>query len=235
MATGVIVCALLDCAVLVCAGIGLLAGPLLAALIVCAPKGRAAVHWSVVYGAGASVRSRVVASVAACLALTPLGLLPTVVVPVAVVVVLAGVVLAAIDIRLHRLPDLVVLPAVALTVVVGVASAIGYDAIDRLLPMLLTGAGLFGGCYLIALAAPSAFGFGDVKLAALIGLAIGQIAPSLLLVWGVLLAPAAVVSIIAERLVVRDRPARGLKTQVAFGPVMLGAVWLLYLLVALRA
>lgn len=222
MATGVIVCA----------AIGLLCGPSLAALITRAPAGRAAVGWSVGYGAGASVTARVGASALACVALGPLGLLPRALVPVAVVVVLAGVVLVAIDIRLHRLPDVVVLPAVALTVVAGVGSALAYGG-GRLLPMLLTGAGLFVLCYLLALVAPSALGFGDVKLAALVGLAVGQIAPSLLLVWGVLLAPAAVVSVIAERLVVRGRPTSGLKTQVAFGPVMLGAVWLLYLLVAL--
>lgn len=223
MATGVIVCV----------AIGALCGPVLAGLISQAPHGRVAVRWSTAYGAGASPATRWWASLGSCIALGPLGLLPRALIPVAIVVVLAGVVLVAIDVRLHRLPDVVVLPAIVLAIAAGVVSALGYDDGGRLLPMLLTGAGLFVVFYLLALVAPSALGFGDVKLAALTGLAVGQIAPSLLLVWGVLLAPAAVVSIIAERLVFRDRPARGLKTQVAFGPVMLGALWLLYLLVAM--
>ncbi len=219
--------------VVACVVVGVVCGPLLAALIVRAPAGWAALDRSVGYGAGASIAARVAASVAACVALAPLGLLPRLLIPGAVVVVLAGVVLVAIDLRLHRLPDAVVLPAIALTIAVGVVSALGYGDASRLLPMFLTGAGLIAVFYLLALVAPSALGFGDVKLAALIGLAVGQIAPSLLLVWGVLLAPAAVVSIIAERLAAPDRPTRGWKRQVAFGPVMLGALWLLYLLVAM--
>jgi len=137
-----------------------------------------------------------------------------------------------IDVRLHRLPDVIVLPAFGATILAGVLSALWSGSPGRIVAMLLGALGLFAVFYLLAMIAPSALGFGDVKLAGLVGSAVGYAAPSLLLAWAVLLAPAAVVSIVVERLVVPDRRTGEWRSHVAFGPVMLGAVWLLYLLIA---
>lgn len=218
--------------VVICGAVGLLAGPLLAALIAAAPHGQGAIGWPVVYGAGATMPARRRTALAACLVLIPLGLLPPSTIGVAVLVVLTAIVLTVIDLRLHRLPDIVVLPALAAVLVTAVVTGLAEARFDRLIPMLLTGAGLFVTFYVLALTAPSALGFGDVKLAALVGLALGHLAPNLTLIWCALLAPAALVSILAERKIAPYKPAEGWKTQLAFGPVMLGALWLLYVVLA---
>jgi len=87
----------------------------------------------------------------------------------------ALLVLSAIDIEHHRLPDNVVFPALGITtaLIIGVSTVLEGPA--RALPALV-GAGV----YFLLLAVPwfiypKGLGFGDVKLAALLGLHIGWI------------------------------------------------------------
>jgi leader peptidase (prepilin peptidase)/N-methyltransferase len=124
-----------------------------------------------------------------------------------------GVVLALVDVAVHRLPDRLTLPAypvlVALLGVAGDWAALGRAVLGCL---------ALGGVYLVlGLARPGGMGMGDVKLAGVLGLALGWLGWPELVVGGalafVLLAGTSVVLLIARRITVRDA--------LAFGPFML--------------
>lgn len=81
--------------------------------------------------------------------------------------------LSAIDAVEYRLPDVIVLPSTA----VGAFAIVIVSAIegttDRIVPALLGAAVAFGVLLVAHLISPRGMGFGDVKLAALLGLAVG--------------------------------------------------------------
>ncbi|GAA0273919.1 A24 family peptidase [Cryptosporangium japonicum] len=85
-----------------------------------------------------------------------------------------GLVLAAVDVRAHRLPDALVLPAypvlAALLAAGGLLGATGTAALVR---AAAAGAVAFGVLYLLAVVVPAGFGYGDVKLTGLLGAALG--------------------------------------------------------------
>ncbi len=112
------------------------------------------------------------------------------------VLIVAVVALSVIDMYVYRLPDRLVFPSLALSAVTVVIAAFGIDrpsAIGR----AAAGMGLYFGILLVAhLISPKGMGFGDVKLAALLGLHLGWTAGSRylgwspvfrLVVWGLLL------------------------------------------------
>jgi leader peptidase (prepilin peptidase) / N-methyltransferase len=84
-----------------------------------------------------------------------------------------GVALALIDFDLRRLPDSVILPSYIVTVVLlmpaGAASADWHSALRALAGMVA----LLALYFALALAYPNGLGFGDVKLAGLVGLYLG--------------------------------------------------------------
>ena len=133
-----------------------------------------------------------------------------------------SVALVLIDIDVKRLPNAIVLPAYAVgavllgtaAVVVGDNAAIGRAAIGAL---------ALGGLYLVlAIAVPGGMGFGDVKLAGVLGLFLGWLGWAPLVVGGIaayLLGGAFGVALILSR-----RAGRG--TAVPFGPWMLAGAWL---------
>ncbi|WP_425578007.1 prepilin peptidase [Streptomyces glaucus] len=85
----------------------------------------------------------------------------------------AAVLLALVDRRVHRLPDVLTLPlAAALAVLLALASALPAAA-GSWPRSLLGGLALAGGYFLLFLVNPSGMGFGDVKLALSLGLALG--------------------------------------------------------------
>lgn len=102
------------------------------------------------------------------------------------------VTVSAIDIERYRLPDVIVLPALVVsTTLVIVVSAV-HD--DPLAPRYaLTGAAVYFGSLLVAhLIYPRGMGFGDVKLAALMGLYVGWLAAGygaavVLVLWAMLI------------------------------------------------
>jgi len=94
---------------------------------------------------------------------------------VVVVVLVVSVPLAAIDFNSHRLPDVLVLPTLALVVVwVIVATAVSGDpAGDILAPLAGCIAAMSGPLLLAHLINPAGLGFGDVKFSVLWAIAVG--------------------------------------------------------------
>ncbi|WP_263118061.1 A24 family peptidase [Cellulomonas sp. RIT-PI-Y] len=93
--------------------------------------------------------------------------------PALLFLVAVSIALALIDLDVHRLPDVIVLPAVGVgLLLLALASWSPGDASDwgALVRAVLGGLALFT-CYLVlALIHPGGMGFGDVKLAGLLGL-----------------------------------------------------------------
>jgi len=83
-----------------------------------------------------------------------------------------AVALALIDLDVHRLPDAIVLPSYpVLVVLLGGASALEGEW-DAALRAAVGGVALFVAYYALAVAKPGGMGFGDVKLAGVLGMAL---------------------------------------------------------------
>jgi leader peptidase (prepilin peptidase)/N-methyltransferase len=128
-----------------------------------------------------------------------------------------GVALAAIDVAVHRLPDRLTLPAIPLLIaLLGAAAVIGHEG-GALLRALLGGLALAGSFLLLALVRPGELGGGDVKLAALAGLALGWLG------WPTLIAGAALGFVLAgvAGLALLALRRATLRSQISFGPYLL--------------
>ncbi|MGY1746034.1 prepilin peptidase [Blastococcus sp. SYSU D00695] len=133
----------------------------------------------------------------------------------------AGLVLAAVDLAVHRLPDRVLLPAVAACLTALVLDAAATGSWAGLLRAVLAAAVAFVLAAAARLASPAGLGFGDVKLLGLIGLLLGWAG------WGVLLAGVllGLIAGAAASLVLVAARRAGWRTPVPFGPpLMAGAV-----------
>jgi leader peptidase (prepilin peptidase)/N-methyltransferase len=137
-----------------------------------------------------------------------------------------GVALAAIDLDVRRLPDVLVLPAYPVLAVLLAGAAAARDDWGSLARAGLGGLVLFGFFFALAMLYPAGMGFGDVKLAGVIGMLLGYLS------WGALLAGAfagfflgAVVGVVAMAV-----GSAGRKTALPFGPFMvigaLAALWI---------
>jgi leader peptidase (prepilin peptidase) / N-methyltransferase len=135
---------------------------------------------------------------------------------VLLIVAFTGVLLAAVDLAVLRLPDVLVLPTAG--AVLALLAAAGLVTGDPTPVMrALAGAATLGTAYgLLALLPGSALGFGDVKLAAVLGAPLGWLGwPALLLggVLPVLLGGVAALALLATGQIRRDTP-------VPFGPAL---------------
>ncbi len=156
--------------------------------------------WPAVTGSGA----------AAALVAATLGPVPEL--PVLLVAVVLGVLLAAVDVRCLRLPD----PLVAALGLLVLPLGLGH------LAAAAGGAAMLGGSYLLLfVASGGAVGFGDVKLAAVLGFALGPLGwPAVL---AGLVAPHLINGPIAAFLLLTRRAGR--TTALPLGPALLaGAV-----------
>ena len=132
---------------------------------------------------------------------------------------------SVIDVELFRLPDLIVLPSIVISLVWVVLVSV-FDDNPSSIRFALAGAGLyFGFLFLAHLIYPRGMGFGDVKLAAVMGLYIGWLGTTYaaaigLVLWGMLIGFVAGSIIGMVLLAVRRR-----SKQIPFGPFLaLGAV-----------
>ncbi|MCB7137583.1 prepilin peptidase [Cellulosimicrobium marinum] len=136
--------------------------------------------------------------------------------PALALVAAAGVLLAVVDARTHRLPDAILLPAwAACAVLLGCATLATGDT-DALVRATCGAAAGFTSYALLRLAHPPGLGFGDVKLAGLLGTALAWLGWSELVVG--LVAPFVLGGFWAVALLALRRATRS--TAVPFGPFM---------------
>lgn len=133
------------------------------------------------------------------------------------VVAVIGVLLAAIDVACRRLPDpLVATAGLAALVLLNAATLARGDA-AALLRALAGSAALGAAYFLLALLPGAHLGFGDVKLAAVLGLLLGWLG------WGAVLLGALLPHLISGPVALALLLARraGRKTELPFGPALL--------------
>lgn len=142
--------------------------------------------------------------------------------PAYLYLVAIGVALAFIDFDTKRLPDKLTLPSYAVLGVLLAAPAALDPAWDAYLRAWLGALALFGFYFVLAIAYPAGMGFGDVKLAGVLGLALGWLGWGVLVVGGflgfVLGGLAGVVILLSGR--------GGRKTAIPFGPFMIAGALL---------
>ncbi|MFF1614548.1 prepilin peptidase [Amycolatopsis sp. NPDC058278] len=130
-----------------------------------------------------------------------------------------GIALALIDVDCRRLPNAIVLPSYPVLIVLLTASAWWRGDWWSLARAGIGGAALFGFYLLLALAYPAGMGFGDVRLAGLLGGILAYLSwPALLIgaFGGFLLGAVAGVVVLATG-------KGGRKTALPFGPFMIAA------------
>ena len=145
---------------------------------------------------------------------------PDPVLPAYLYLAAVGVALALIDIDVRRLPDALTLPSyVVVAALLGLGALLGSPS-GELVRALFGGAAMYAVYLALCLARPGGMGFGDVKLAGVLGMATGWLGWE---VWGVALFAGFLfgglwgVSVIAR--------GRGTRTSaVPFGPFMLVGV-----------
>jgi leader peptidase (prepilin peptidase) / N-methyltransferase len=131
----------------------------------------------------------------------------------------AGVALAMIDVDVKRLPDTIVLPSYAVVAVLLTIAAIGADDSWALARAAMGAAAMFAFYFAIVFACPAGMGFGDVKLAGVLGALMGYLSWSAVVVatFGAFLLGA----IVGVALIVTSRGGR--RTAIPFGPFMIAA------------
>lgn len=133
----------------------------------------------------------------------------------------ASIVLAVIDIRTKRLPDQIVFPTfVVLLVLFAAAAAIAGD-LSSILRAILGAAAMLLLYLAISLLSGGGMGFGDVKLAAVLGLATAWIGWDALVIGTI--AAFVLGGLFAIVILVLRRAGRG--STVPFGPWMLVGAW----------
>jgi leader peptidase (prepilin peptidase)/N-methyltransferase len=133
-----------------------------------------------------------------------------------------SVALTAIDLDIHKLPNSIVLPSyIVIGLLLVVASAI-YGDFSQLWRAAIGGAALFAAYFVMALVYPGGMGFGDVKLAGVIGMLLGFLG------WGTLIVGAfsafLLGGIFGVALLIGRKADR--KSGIPFGPWMLAGAWL---------
>jgi leader peptidase (prepilin peptidase)/N-methyltransferase len=147
---------------------------------------------------------------------------------------LAGtlVTVSAVDIDCFRLPDRIVLPSLAISIVLILVASVVEGHAARWL-YAVSGAAIYFGILLVFhLISPRGMGFGDVKLAAVMGLYLGWLALGagtafVLVLWALLVAAVVASLIGAALLVVQGRSHR---TPIPFGPYLALGTMLVVLL-----
>lgn len=137
-----------------------------------------------------------------------------------------GVALAAIDLDTKRLPNVIVLPSYPVAAVLFLLPAVLEGQWDDYLRAVAGAAALFGVFFLLALIYPAGMGFGDVKLAGVLGAYLAWLGWAALVVGGFL--GFALGAVVGVAMMVAGRAGR--RTALPFGPFMLlGALLAIFL------
>jgi len=204
--------------------LGLAAGPALAGLTLTAADDRQPLlgpSWWQGGGAGTGRRLAVTVLSAGVLTAVCAGIGPAPALPAFLVLAAAGVVLAVVDAEHFRLPDRLTRPTVLLTAGLLAAAAVPAG------PGVLARAGAAGAVsaaalFAVALAWPEGLGLGDVKLAGLLGMHLGWLGWSTLLLG--LSAGVAAGAATALGMLAAGRARR--RTGIAYGPPLLAGALL---------
>ncbi|MEQ6897360.1 A24 family peptidase [Microbacterium sp. KR10-403] len=133
-----------------------------------------------------------------------------------------SVALVLIDLDVHRLPDVIVLPSYVVGVVLlGAASLIEGD-VAAVVRMLIGGAVLYLFYALLRLIQPGGMGGGDVKLAGVLGIHLGWVGWPALVIGG---CAAFLFGGVFGVVLLVFRRATG-KTRIPFGPWMIAGAWI---------
>lgn len=140
----------------------------------------------------------------------------------ALILIPLGVAIAAIDVRTYIVPTRLVWPGFALTLAVSGAVVLGTRELDWLLGGLIGLASLAVPLFVIWFILPSAMGFGDVRLAVLLGWVVGFSGTTGSALDALRLAIAALVvsCVLGIVLGVAVLGARGRRAKVPFGPAL---------------
>jgi leader peptidase (prepilin peptidase)/N-methyltransferase len=133
-----------------------------------------------------------------------------------------SIALTLIDLEVFRLPDAIVLPSYPIAAALLTLAALAEGDPRRLLGAAIAGLCLFGFYFLLWLVYPRGMGFGDVKLAGVLGLYLGWFGWEYAVCgafFGFLLG-----GLVGVLLMVLGRAGR--KTQIPFGPYMIVGAWL---------
>lgn len=136
-----------------------------------------------------------------------------------------GIALAAIDLEHHRLPDAIVLPSLGVAALLLAYAELvpGSDGHPhRLLGALIGAVALFAAYFALMVVYPAGMGFGDVKLAALLGMYLGWAGLGASLVGG--FAAFLLGGVVAIVLLLVHRAGR--RTAIPFGPYMVVGTWI---------
>lgn len=162
------------------------------------------------------------AATAVLFAVLALRLGPDPVLPAYLYLAAVGLALALIDVDTRKLPDVLTLPSYpVLALLLGLGALLGSDSGD-LVRALLGGVAMYAFYFALCFAYPAGMGFGDVKLAGLLGMATGWVGWG---AWGVgLFGGFLLGGVFGAALVARGRGGR--KTKVPYGPFMLAGALL---------
>jgi leader peptidase (prepilin peptidase)/N-methyltransferase len=138
------------------------------------------------------------------------------VLPAFLAVMAAGTAIAIVDLREKRIPNHMLLIAAPVVAVLLLAGVLMRGEPERLLAVLAGAAAMFALYFVLALIAPAAMGMGDVKLAALLGAALGAAGLTAWLVG--LLAAYLIGGVVAVITLVTGRV--GWRGSIPFGPWM---------------
>jgi leader peptidase (prepilin peptidase)/N-methyltransferase len=146
--------------------------------------------------------------------------------PALLVFTAVGIALSGIDLATRRLPDVLVLPSLPVLAVLLTGAGAVRDDWAAVLRAGLGAVALFGFFFALAVVSPRSMGFGDVKLAAVLGLVLGYLS------WGTLVVGAFAGFVLGAVVGVALMAvgAAGRKTAVPFGPFMVAgallALWI---------
>ena len=132
-----------------------------------------------------------------------------------------SVALALIDLDVHRLPDAIVKPSYIVAVVLLAVASWGEADWPALLHAAIAGAALFAFYFVLVLVYPRGMGWGDVKLAGVLGLYLGWLG------WGALVIGAFAAFLLGGLFSIGLLLSRraGRKSGIPFGPWMLAGAW----------
>jgi len=133
-----------------------------------------------------------------------------------------GIALAAIDLDTHRLPNVLTLPSYGVLAVLFLLPAAIDSQWDDYLRAALGGAALFAFYFVLVLVYPKGMGFGDVKLAGVLGIALGWLGWGSVIVGGFL--GFLLGAIVGGGMMVLGKAGR--KSKIPFGPFMVAGAFL---------